>query len=344
MIDKLKHLNIVGSIVVMSDFFVDRIVKLKSPEELLAALNEKAKRGGGSVRGFPTQDIKGGNAVNVAYCLARLGVKVTLFTVADKMGNAVIRQAFSQFGERVDLRISEGKHGLTTSFEFPYENSPVNVMISDVGDNANFGPEKINSEADMKILKNADAVMVVNWASNIKGTALAEHAFKSSPSALHFIDPADIESRKQDFRDSLSKLASVTDILCINENECNSLGDVLGLGHLVPAGSCGPDDVKRAAKSISEKSGITTDLHTTIGSAWSNGRESVFAHAIKVQPRILTGAGDCWDAASVISYLAGLEPQERLLFANACASLYVRSENAEPPTMEKIFELVERIQ
>lgn len=28
-------------------------------------------------------DIKGGNAANVSYCLAKLGFKVTLFTVAD---------------------------------------------------------------------------------------------------------------------------------------------------------------------------------------------------------------------------------------------------------------------
>ena len=98
-VEKLKQLNIVGSIVVMPDFFVDRIIRLESKEKLFESLTEKAARGGGSIRGVPTMDVKGGNAVNVAYCLAKLGVKVTLFTVADEIGGTIIRQAFSGFGK-----------------------------------------------------------------------------------------------------------------------------------------------------------------------------------------------------------------------------------------------------
>ena len=342
-IEKLKQLNIVGSIVVMPDFFVDRIIRLESKEKLFDALAEKARQGGGSVRGVPATDVKGGNAVNVAYCLAKLGVKVALFTVADEIGAAMIRQAFSQFGDRATLRIAGGKSGLTTAFEFPHEDTRVNVMVSDIGDNANFGPEKLGSEADRAILKNADGVMIVNWASNLKGTELAEFAFRNSQSAFHFIDPADVETRKQDFRDSLAKLAKITDCLSINENECNSLSDALDLGRLLGP-SYGADEVRGAAKKISEKVGISTDLHSKIGAAWSNGKESSFVHAIRVDAKTLTGAGDSWDAADIVGYLAGLDPQERLLFANCCASLYVRDPQGEPPAMSKAFELVERVQ
>jgi ribokinase len=342
-IEKLKQLSIVGSIAVMPDFFIDRIIRLESKEKLFDALAEKAKRGGGSVRGVPTADVKGGNAVNVAYCLAKLGVRVTLFTVADEIGAGIIRQAFSQFGDRVTLRISAGKCGLTTAFEFPHEDTRVNVMMSDIGDNASFGPERIDSEADRVLLKNADGVMVVNWASNQKGTELAEHAFRNSPSAFHFIDPADFETRKKDFCNSLEKLAGMTDCLSMNENECNSLADVLGLGHVLGS-AYGADEVKLAAKKLAEKIGISTDLHTKAGAAWSNGRESVFVHTIRVDAKNLTGAGDSWDAADIVGHLAGLDPRERLLFANCCASLYVRDTQGEPPTMNKVFELVERVQ
>ncbi|MDQ3969690.1 MAG: hypothetical protein M3275_15000, partial [Thermoproteota archaeon] len=178
----MRHLSIIGSIVVMPDFFVDRIIKLESKENFFDRLTEKAKAGGGSVRGIPTTDVKGGNAVNVAYCLAKLGAKVSLFTVADELGATMIRQTFSQFGDKVTLRIANGRSGLTTSFEFPYEGTRVNVMVSDIGDNEDFGSERIGSEADRTILKNADGVMVVNWASNLKGTELAEFSFKNSPS------------------------------------------------------------------------------------------------------------------------------------------------------------------
>jgi ribokinase len=193
------------------------------------------------------------------------------------------------------------------------------------------------------LLKNADAVMVLNWASNQKGTELAEHAFKSSPSAIHFLDPADISTRKTEFRDALFKLGSMTDCLSVNENECDHLASALGLDALLGA-SYGADDVKKAAGKIAESVGITTDLHTRIGSAWSNGKEVEFVHAVKVEPKILTGAGDVWDAADMLGYIAGLDPKERLLFANAAASLYVREPTGEPPAMNKVYELIERVQ
>jgi ribokinase len=331
--DKLSQLSFIGSIVVMPYFFVYRIIRLESKENLFDTLTEKAKVGGGSVRGIPTMDVKGGNAVNVAYCLAKLGAKVSLFTVADELGATMIRQTFSQFGDKVTLRIASGRSGLTTSFEFPYEDTWVNVMVSDIGDNENFGSERISSEADRTILKNADGVMVVNWASNFKGTELAEFSFKNSPSAFHFLDPADIETRRHDFSDSLAKLASLTDCLSINENECNSLADALGFGRPLLGHDYSVDEVKGAAKRIAERVGISTDLHTKIGAAWSNGKDSAFAHTIKVEAKRLTGAGDVWDAAAIVGYLAGLHPLERLLFAKCCASLYVRDPNGEPPSM-----------
>ena len=341
-IEKLRHLSTIGSIVVMHDFFVDRIIRLESKENLFGVLSEKAKVGGGSIRGIPTTDVKGGNAVNIAYSLAKLGAKVSLFTVADEMGSIMIRQTFAQFGDKVTLRIANGRTGLTTCFEFPHEDTRVNVMVSDVGDNESFGSERINSEADRTILKNADGVMVVNWATNINGTELAEFSFKNSPSAFHFLDPADIETRKHDFRDSLAKLSGVTDCISLNENECNSLADALGFGQVL---GCvySVEEVKQAAKRISESVDISIDLHTKIGAAWSNGKESAFAHAIKVNAKRLTGAGDTWDAADIIGYLAGLHPQERLLFANCCASLYIRDPNGEPPSMNKAFEIIERV-
>ena len=343
LIEKLKQLKILGSIVVMPDFFVDRIIRLDSKDALCDFLAEKAVQGGGSIRGVPTSDVKGGNALNVAYCLAKLGSKVTLFTVADELGSTMIRQSFSQFGDRASVRISEGKGGLTTSFEFPHGETRVNVMVSDIGDNANFGPERISSESDRAVLKNADGVVVTNWASNLKGTDLAEFAFRNSPSAFHFVDPADIETRKVEFCDSLARLAEVTDVLSINENECNSLLSGLKLAGALGPGF-GPKEVKDAAKAISGRIGISVDLHTRVGSAWSNGRDSEFVHAIKVEAKTITGAGDAWDAADMLGYLAGLEPRERLLLANCCASLYVRTENGDPPVMNKVFEIIERIQ
>lgn len=330
-------------IVVMPDFFVDRIIRLRSKEQFFDTIDEKARIGGGSIRGIRTADLKGGNATNVAYCLAKLGIRVCLFTVADEFGAAILKQTFSRFGDMVDLMIVSGKHGSTTAFEFLDDKSGVNIMMSDVGEISDFGPNRVNSPEHLKIMNQSDAVVVVNWGSNSKGTELAEHAFRNSPRSLHFIDPADIETRKHEFRESFRGIAGLTDVLSINECEYNSFADAAGLGHL----ELNAEDVggvtRNAAKQLAELIGVSVDLHTRIGAAWSNGRESSFVHAIKVEVRTLTGAGDSWDSADIVGYLAGLDAHERLTFSNAAVSLYLRSQSSEPPTSTDVFDLLERI-
>lgn len=328
----------------MHDFFVDRIIKLRSTSELFHSLREKANVGGGSIReGISITDIKGGNAVNIAYCLAKLGFKVTLFTIADGMGSAILDYTFSKLKDKAVLVIKSGLHGLTTVFEFQNEKSRlVNVMMNDVGDNANFGPDRINSENELRVLQNADAVAVVNWASNLKGSQLAKYAFKNSPKALHFMDPADFGKRKDEFRKTLTTIAEFTDVVSINENECNCLAQATGLESQLTRceGEYSQADMKSVVKALREKVGINIDLHTFRGAAWSDGIDTYYVDAFKVIPRRTTGAGDCWDAADIIGYLVGLGTRERLLFSNACASLYVSNTCPEPPTMSQVLELL----
>lgn len=340
MFERLNHFSVDNSIVVLPDFFMDRIVRFSSENKLIDILNSKITFGGGSIRGIQTFDIKGGNAVNVAYCLAKLGFSVTLFTVANKLGAAVLQSVFSKFGNRVDLNITDGKHGTTTSLEFEDQKSAVNIMMSDVGDLESYGADRISGEQDLKKIQSASCVILTNWASNQMGTELASHVFKNSSKALRFIDPADIESRRDEFRDTLKVMGKIIDVLSINENECNSLTHSLGLGSMLSKDPSNIDLIKKVAKIISVQFGIEVDLHTRIGSAWSNGKEMDFESAFDVEIQTLTGSGDCWDAADVVGYLAKLPPNERLLFSNACSALYIQNKSFEPPSMDEILEFL----
>jgi len=90
-LERLKQYHESGSIVVMHDFSVDRIIKLESKTQLIDSLCEKANAGGGIIReSLTTTDVKGGNAVNLAYSLDKLGLNITLFTVADAVGSAIL--------------------------------------------------------------------------------------------------------------------------------------------------------------------------------------------------------------------------------------------------------------
>jgi len=346
--EKLENIskNFINStnIVVMHDFFVDRMIRLGATTDIFCSLMDKARVGGGSIReGISTVDIKGGNAVNVAYCLARLGFNVTLFTVADEMGSAILNHTFSKLKDKVELVIKSGTHGLTTTFEFANEKGTcVNVMLNSVGDNADFGPDRINSDDELQILQDAKAVAVVNWGSNSKGTQLAEYAFKNSAEALHFMDPADFGKRKEEFRKTLTTIAEFTDVVSINENECNCLAQATGLdSQLIRCeGEYSHTDMKSVVRDLREKVGINIDLHTFMGAAGTYGVDTYYADAFKVIPRRTSGAGDCWDAADIIGYLVGLGARERLIFSNACASLYVSNACPEPPSMSQVLELL----
>jgi ribokinase len=341
-----NYYSYMNQIVTMPDFFLDRILLLKSQDELFQSIVNKIRVGGGSIREIPTVDRKGGNAANIAYSIAKLGGRVAFFTIGDKIAKSVIETAFQKFGENAEIMISEGRQGKTTSMEL-YEkvdsDSKVNVMLSDVGDNADFGKVRVDTENHLRILGRADAVIVANWASNLKGTELMKFAFENSPKALHFVDPADFQLRKEEFIEILPLLSNLIDVLSINENECNTLGSSLGLGTLLPWQSYSRQEVKDAALKLSERLGISIDIHTKIGSAWSNGKDSEMVPTIRSEIRTLTGAGDVWDAADVVAYLAGLNPIDRLTFANAASSLYVRNHSAESPSLEEVVQLLDRI-
>lgn len=342
MLEKLKQFKFDGKIIVLPDFFLDRIIKINSKDEFFRMINSKTTIGGGSIRGVNTFDIKGGNAVNVAYCLAKMGLSVTLFTVADNIGTSILHTIFSKFGKSINLLIKNGKHGSTTSFEFhDSEESYANVMISDVGDNRNFGPEMIGLPGDLDIINSAKGVVLTNWGSNLKGTDLAYHLFTNSPKAFHFLDPADIEARKEEFRDTLKKLNYAIDVLSINENECTSLLKACNLDSRLSLDLNDIENVKKAVKTLSSEFGLKIDLHARIGAAWSDGKDVLFVNSFHIVPKKLTGSGDCWDAADIVGYFAGLDTPERLLFSNAYASLYIGRKEFEPPTIAEALDLIQ---
>jgi len=336
MLEKLQNLNLVGSVVVLNDFFLDRIVKIPDIEKIYGQILEKSKLGG-SIRGISQEDFKGGNATNVAYALARLGCPATLITVADKASSNLLKDSFLKF-QKASLFVIDGKPGRTTSLEFRNGENIVNIMLSDLGDNENFGPEKLGLK-EQQAIKNSDAVIVANWASNEKGTELSKFVFEKSPTALHFLDPADIQTRPGEFKEAITELNPFLDSLCLNENECNILLKQYGLENM-----SGVEETQKLILELSNKASVSIDLHISSGAYWSNGKEVDFAKPFVTKPYFVTGAGDVWDAANIIGYLTNLDPHERLLFANAAASLYVGNQLGISPTLNDVLTLVSKKQ
>jgi ribokinase len=337
-------------ITVLPDFFIDRIIRISDIQTLTDAMDKKIKVGGGSIRGLDSVDIKGGNAVNVAYCLARLGAKVDLFTVADEVGCSVLNAVFKKFGPQINLHIKNGKHGLTTIFEFATTSFSVsNVMLSDVGENSNFGPESIESTDDglLSVLGSSSGVVLTNWASNLRGTDLLRYVFENSKNSLHFLDPADISERRMEFVKDLKNNSKLIDFLSINENEhlqiicaLSKTGDMshYNCDNLNPAT---PLNLGKSALFLSNFFKVNMCVHTSMGSVWSNGKNAVFVKSIPPSKiNIVSGAGDSWDSAFLFGHLLNFTNEEKLCFANLFAFLYLENSYNDPPSLQDIVNYI----
>ena len=333
-------------ITVLPDFFVDRIIQISDIDSLTKIMVNKIEVGGGSIRGLNSIDIKGGNAVNVAYCLAQLGISVHLFTVADSIGQSILNSTFQKYYPKVKLHIKNGKHGLTTIFEFTNSSFSVsNVMLSDVGDNRTFGPESFESSEIFSILKSSSAVVLTNWASNLKGTDLLKYVFSNSPNALHFLDPADISERQLEFVNELKNNSNLINLLSVNENEyLHIINIVLKMEgtNILNNGKCvnqiTPFILCKSASFLSNFFKINICIHTMIGSVLSDGFNTVFVESISPSKiNIVSGAGDAWDSAFIFGYLLKLTFEERLCFANLYASLYLENTFNDAPSLQNIL-------
>ncbi|MCX8192150.1 MAG: PfkB family carbohydrate kinase, partial [Nitrososphaerales archaeon] len=310
-----------GRTVILPDFFVDRFVKFESLKDIFERLKVKVEYGGGSIHGIEQFECKGGNAVNIAYALGRLGVETTLITLADDQTSPLLLKTFSEL-QNVELRIIDGKPGYTVALEFKEAGRLVNVMLSDVGDIARFHPSLLSDYEFNKICE-AKMVVVTNWAANYNfGTELALKVFEFGKGAgvRTLFAPADFTTRLSDFRgviDSILKKGLV-DVLSINENEASGLAKLMNIAPLPSRFT--ELDVERVAKNLSLHLNTIVDLHTSICSATSDGKDAICVPCFKVDQRVSTGAGDVWDAGNIYGYLANFKAKERLIFANACGA------------------------
>lgn len=323
------------SVSVLPDFFADRILYVPSIKKLLRAIEQKAGSGGGSLRGYQQREIKGGNAANLAFALARLGLATNLFIIGDKIATGLM----ADHPRNCNVRVIEGKPGYTLAVEFPYRGKRVNVMVSDVGDLADFSGDSL-SKADLKAIADSDCIALVNWSSNSKGNDLAQMAFSlhKRHDRLNFLDPADLSDTETRIRGLIERVAGrgLLDVLSINENESRILSSSLSTSRLPR--DYNAEAVRRIAKSLNDIIGVNIDIHTPIGSASAINGETFWSDVVGKVDGIVTGAGDVWDAGDIAGYLVGIEPEGRLNLANSCAYLYLASKDARPPTLREVFE------
>lgn len=311
-------------VAVMHDYFVDRLVHTKSISETLGMVEGKAGEGGGGFHGVIQEEVRGGNAVNLAHALGRLGLRVLLITHSEHTHEPLLRHTFS--GLRVDLRIKRLPAGLTVAFE-----EKVNVMLGDGKGASDFGPDHLD-EADWKALDESKVVCSVNWAANRRGTELLRGLRKRlGPEKTIFLDPADFRDRAKEF-DALLRAASkerLFDWVSMNEHESGAAAAGLGVRER---------DLGERCRVLAGRLGVVFDLHGDKASYASEGTRVVSAPVHRIKPKRITGTGDVWDAAAIYGRLKKMDESSRLRFANAAAGLYLESPDVSPPSLDQVEE------
>lgn len=314
-------------VTVMHDFFVDRLVRTRDLSGLLRDMKSKAGAGGGGIHDVGQSEMRGGNAVNLAHALARLGLRTLLLTHTDSVHERLLREPFE--GLDAEVRAKPKPPGLTVAFE-----GRVNVMLGEGGGAADFGPELLDP-ADWDSLKSSRVVCSVNWAANRSGTRLLSALRKRlGRGKVIFFDPADVRDRLEGFSDllRLTREHHLADWISLNEQEALATSKVLGVRG---------ESLEEACLGIGKRLGAELDIHTGGRSMTLVGGRVVSVRTRRTKPRRFTGAGDVWGAASIYGRLEKMDAAGRLRFANAAAGIYLEGREPIPPSLEQVMAAVE---
>ena len=345
----LKGVSEEISAVVMPDFFLDRLITLKqAPSEFAAAIENVAKRKGGSIDGISQTDIRGGNAVNAASALAALGVKVTPIVCTNKLGLQQMNFHLKPLGVDTSHVKVLGKASLTTALELAGEEGTANVMLRDLGSLADFGPADLSDE-DYELIRNADYVCVFNWAGTRNhGTELAQNVFhtvKTRGNGKTYFDTADPTPNRGKIPELMEKVlkSRLVDVLSLNENEAVTYATHLKDEVRTEMEKLRFDELAmESARFLAGQLSARIDLHTTLFSATFTRKGEAVVPTFKVKALRATGAGDAWNAGNIFADGNGLSDECRLTLANAVAACYLASPDGVHPTREQLTRFLKK--
>jgi len=337
-------------VVVMPDFFLDRLISLQCNRNQFSEMLENIiGRKGGSIDGIEQTELRGGNAINTASALAALGVKVTPIVCTDTFGMQIIKFYLEPLRTNLSHIKVSNELSVTTALEFEGENSKVNVMLRDIGSLANFGPSSLGDD-DFKAIEDADYVCVFNWAGTRRyGTVLAKTVFhyaKTRGKGKTYYDTADPTPNKQKIPELVKNVLrrKDMDILSVNENEAicyakqldhetEKLGKRLKIEELA----------KESARILASHLSARIDLHTTSFSATFKNKGETLVSAFKIPVLRATGAGDAWNAGNILGDAFGLSDDCRLALANAVAAYYISNSEGTHPTRKGLIKFCEKL-
>lgn len=338
-------------VVVMPDFFLDRLITYDGDvTEFARAVDEVAKRKGGSIHGIQQMELRGGNATNTAAALAKLGARVSPIITTSPLGFHLLKFCLEPLGVDLSHVKTQGEMALTTAFELFHKSEKVNVMISTLGSLPDFSSNSLTEE-DFNALKQADYVCLFHWACTRRfGTELAKEVFryvKKDGKGRTYYDTADPTPNLEAVPNLMKKvlLRKYIDVLSANENEAFWYASQLSEDVNLLRRELKPDKLAiECARILAKHLSARIDLHTTTFAGSFTQKTEVTVPAFKVPVLRSTGAGDSWNAGNIFGDALGLPVACRLTLANAVAAHYISNPTAEHPSLPQLKEFCSKHQ
>jgi len=337
------------NVVVMPDFFLDRLVELSSDEKTFCSrVGVVVKRKGGSIDGIKQTNLRGGNAINTACALAALGVRVTPIICTSKLGLDLLRFYLRPYKLDLSHVKTFEKASITTAIELEANSEKVNIMLRDVGALADFGPHNLNEE-DLATVEKADYVCVFNWAGTRRfGTELARtifHKVKAEGKGRTYYDTADPNPNARKIPELMKNVlqAKFLDILSVNENEAICYAAQLTKVGKTRKNLSFEESARKSAGTLASRLSARVDLHTTSFSATFTKKGETVIPAFRVPVLRATGAGDAWNAGNILGDASGFSDESRLTLANMVAAYYISSPNGMHPTRKQLLKFCNKL-
>jgi len=287
----------------------------------------------------------GGNGPIMASALATLGLPMTYMgTVGDLADPSGIHHVFHDFAKRATL-ISLTSPAITHALEF----NDGKVMLGELAPCARVSWARILEVVGLeKLIASFDSASflgLVNWTMLPHMTDIWQHVadeilprLSKKPRRI-FIDLADPKKRSQaDIQSALAvlkKLNALTPVcLGLNFSEAEQIAAALAI-------KSADFPLPQLAEQIRAKSNLDTIvIHPTERAAAANASGSAeFRGPFVKEPKILTGAGDHFNAGFAAALLLNFPLENALAMATAISGFYVR--NAHSPSAAELATFLE---
>ncbi|RDD52557.1 carbohydrate kinase family protein [Nanoarchaeota archaeon NZ13-N] len=277
----------------LPDLFIDIIVKPI----------EKLDKRTGNIRSIAKMKI-GGNAANFSIALGKLGIKNNLIACLGELSYNLFKSSIEKYN--VTLYPYFTSDNITVSLE-----EEDRVMLTD-----SRGIQVDKIEEYREIIKRSKYIFFGNWNNNKKSNDLLKWITEVSNAKI-YLDIGDPSINKENINELIRILKSKRIwVLSLNEHEVSYLSNYLGIE--------GDNYIEIANKLFREINVENLDVHSS-DFVYSLPSKA-YLKIEKVRPKILTGAGDTWNAANFYGYYKGLNDEERLKFANEVAKSYILEE------------------